>query len=135
MSGIEAFWDNDDHSIVYMLFSGKWTWDDFYIVDQQVIAMEKDGADQIDVIVDLRYSSGLPPNTLLHVKNIADRQSEKIGVNVLVTNSPLVHNLYKVGSKVYPQINRYFCVAESPEEARTIIGEARQSIHQSSSVS
>lgn len=135
MSGIEAFWDNDDHSIVYMLFSGKWTWDDFYTVDQQVIGMEKEGADRIDVIVDLRYSSGLPPNTLLHVKNIADRQSEKIGVNVLVTNSPLVHNLYKVGSKVYPQINRYFCVADSPEEARDMIDEARAASPRPSGVS
>lgn len=126
MGSIEVFWDNDERTIIYMLFEGRWTWDDFYAADKQVIELEKDGADRVDVIVDLRQSAGLPPNTLLHVKNIADKQSEKIGLNVLVTPSPLIHSLYHVGARFYSRIGQYFCIADTPEDARRIIDETRQ---------
>jgi hypothetical protein len=126
MGSIEVFWDNDARSIIYMVFEGHWTWDDFYAADRQVIEMEKDGPERIDVIVDLRRSAGLPPNTLLHVKNIADKQSAKMGLNVLVTTSPLIHSLYNVGARFYNRIGHYFCLAETPEDARRIIEETRQ---------
>ncbi len=128
MGQVAAHWDDDEKTIIRMIFEGRWTWDDFYAADRQVIDMEKEGGARIDIIVDLLSSGPLPQNTLLHVKNIADRQSDKMGLNVLVTTSPLIRNLYGVGAKFYEKIGQYFIVVPTIEDARLAITEARRKI-------
>jgi hypothetical protein len=124
MMGVQVAWDNAEKTIVRYVFEGKWTWEEFFPVYDNAIAMEKSVPHRVHVILDLRKAIGVPANTLMQVKKISDKQPDNIGLNVLVTKSSFIHSLYQIGIKFYHKIDYYFRVAETIEAAYTMIDQA-----------
>jgi hypothetical protein len=127
MSSVTVSWHDPDETIVYYQFEGKWDWNDFYPAYQQAIDMEKSKPYRVDVIVDLRGSGHMPPNVLLHMKNISDKQPDNIGLSVLVTTNRVMHSIYSVGVRFYDKIGHYFVLAPTPEAAQAMITASRES--------
>jgi len=82
----------------------------------------------------MRKSIGVPANALMHVKNITDKQLDKSGLSIIVTQSSFVHMLYQVGVKFYSKIDHYFRVVATLDEAYNMAERAiaRDSLDQTS---
>lgn len=126
---IRVYWEDETKTIVRYDFEGKWTWNELYPVYYEAIAMENSVPHRVDVILDLTRSGTLPANSLLHVKNISEKQPPNIGLSVIVTTNRFVLSLYSVGVKFYGKIGYYFRVVSTLEEAHAMIAEARQKVN------
>ncbi|NWF70897.1 MAG: hypothetical protein HXY40_17570 [Chloroflexi bacterium] len=118
---VEVFWDNPQKTIVRYVFTGKWTWDEFYPAYYAAIAMEKSQPHRVHVIVDLQKGSSVPSNVLLHIKNITDKQPDNIGLTIVVSTSKFIASLYDIGVKFYPRIGYYFRVVTMMDAAYSMI--------------
>lgn len=121
-----AYWVNEEQSIVRYEFSGKWTWEEFYPVYKQAIAMEKSVPHRVDVVVDLRNSEVVPANALKHIRRIANAQPDNIGLTILVSTNIFILALYKIGCRIDDKVAHYFRVVSTNDEAFRLIDAARQ---------
>lgn len=122
---VEAYWVDDEQTLIQYDFEGVWTWEEFYPVYGQVVEMMKTVPHKVDNILDLRASRGVPPNALSHLKNLTDKQLPNTGVCIFVTDNSVLTLLYRTGAKFHPAINQTFALVKSLEEARDIVAESR----------
>src|SRR5687767_15951584 len=125
MSIVVDWYDSQKRLMLYV-FSGKWTWSEFYDVYHKAVAMENSVPHRVDVVIDIRQSAIPPTNVLLNMKYIADNQPPNIGLSVVVSASPLIRSLYEVAHKFHRPIGDYFRVAATMGEAFAMIAELRQ---------
>ena len=122
---ITVDWHDSEKTIILYVFSGKWTWSEFYDVYHRAIAMENSAPNRVDVVIDFRQSAIPPTNVLLNLKYIADNQPPNIGLSILVSKSPLVRSLYEVAQKFHRPIGEYFRVVGTMDDAFAMIAELR----------
>jgi hypothetical protein len=122
---VSISWFDDEKKILLYEMEGVWTWEEFYPVYEEALQMEIAQPHRVDVIIDLRKNRTLPTSVLLHIKGIADRQPDNLGVSVLVTQNRAIIALYKIGVQLYESLAKYFDVAPSVDEAVKRIQTAR----------
>ena len=117
--GVSAVWDNEAHTIIRYIYEGKWTWDEWYIVADQVQEMLKSVDHQVAMIIDTRTSS-LPPGAISRFRTISSR-SDKVHLVVMVGGNAFVAAIFRIVQKVVPPAGHHFTMASSLEEARAVI--------------
>jgi hypothetical protein len=125
---VTADWYDLDKTIVLYTIEGKWTWDELYPEYEKALAMEKAQPHRVDVVIDMTASTHLPMSVLTHMRHISDKQPANIGLTVIVTQNPMVNTLYQVGCKVHSNIQRYFVITRTMDEALTMIAEERKTL-------
>lgn len=125
---VTADWYNLDKTIVLYTIEGKWTWDELYPEYEKAIAMEKAQPHRVDVIIDMTASTHLPVSVITHMRHISDKQPENIGLTVIVTQNPMVNAMYQVGCKVHGNIQRYFVIVRTMDDALTMIADERKTL-------
>lgn len=121
-SHIRVEWDNQEKTVVRFTYTGKWTWDEFYIHIKKTNEM-MDTVDHICVsIVDMSNSGNLPLGASVHIRNII-RQSmshNNSGISVFINAETLVKMIIDALRMNYPDIKDFsnFIYAKSIEEAR-----------------
>src|SRR5262245_11542022 len=123
---VTSGWYNTSHDIVLYVFEGRWTWDELYSAYNQAIALEKSVPYRVDVVLDLLRSRAVPPNALLHVKNISNKQPDNLGLTIIVTPNAFVRALYNAGTQFYKGIAHYFRVVPTMDEAMQMVTADRE---------
>lgn len=124
---IEFWIDPDHHDVFRWKFSGKWTPEEYYTTNRQVIERIKERAPEpVYAIVDMTESSA-PPTNFLGGLSASDRQgAENWKMTVIVTESPLITSLIQVGSRINKNLSQRFALARTLEEAYENIQAVRQ---------
>ena len=61
-------WDNEERTTLLWSFLGRWTWGEFDETVKIMTAMANSVTHQVDLIIDVRQMSILPPDIVTHVK-------------------------------------------------------------------
>lgn len=125
---VSAWWDNDEQTIVRYDFEGHWTWEEFYPVYEQAIAMERGVPHRVDVILNMLKSQNIPISILTHARSIARKQPGNLGISVIVTTNAAILSLYRAGIKIDSGIAHYFAATTTLDDAYRIINEAREKL-------
>lgn len=118
---ISVRWDNEGKSCIYYEIVGRWTWDEFNAVYEDVYAMLDTVSHTVDAIVDLRESQLLPQNTLTEVRRLTFQQHENGGITVFITDNGLAHTLFMILTGVLRQAKTIFRIARTVDEAYSIV--------------
>lgn len=82
--GIHVQWDNPEKTVIFIEFEGHWSWDDFYALDRQTIAMLDSVEHQVCYIVDTRSTRHLPRGmSLAKVKQVLDFRHPRSDIMVI----------------------------------------------------
>jgi hypothetical protein len=125
---IQVYWEDSEKTIVRYDFQGMWTWDDLYAVYYQAIAMETSVPHRVDIILDMLTSQRIPGNALLHLKNLSEKQPPNVGLSIFVTRNAFVISMYNMAIKVYGKIAYYFRLANTLDDAHSMIEAARRGV-------
>lgn len=124
---VEIFWENEAQRIIRYNIVHNWTWDDIYTCMKKADVMcQNVMPDRVDLVIDMSKSSGVPANTLAHIRRISDMQQPNAGINVIITHSNFLHVLHRASATIYPPITKYFQLAASIDEALEMIYQQRQ---------
>lgn len=125
---IRVYWEDAEQTIVRYDFEGRWTWDELYVAYYQAIAMENSVTHRVDIILDMRTSSFIPANALLHMKNFSEKQPPNVGLSIFVTTNAFIISLYNTAIKFYAKIAFYFRLVKTLDQAHTMIADTRRAI-------
>lgn len=126
---VEIFWENEEQRIIRYNIVHNWTWDDIYACMKQADAMcQSVMPDRVDLIIDMSQSSGVPTNTLAHIRRISDMQQPNAGINVIITRNNFLTVLHRASATIYPPITRYFQLVSRIEDAHAMINKSRERV-------
>jgi hypothetical protein len=120
---VHVDWDNDEKTIIYALYEGQWTWEEFYGAIRQCQEMNATVPHPVHIIAHLR-GNFLPRGAWVsHSENAIKRSNSSMGFIVIVTESQFLQSLMRVSSTVSPKWRETYRVARTVEEARTLIAQ------------
>lgn len=116
-------WDNPDKNIIRYILVSPWEWEQFHQVLDDTRSEIRTFPHRVDVIVDMRESHKLPPDSMANLRLVATRRPPNAGIIVVVGANGLVLNLYKAFQKVYAVMDRRLSIhfAATLEQARDIV--------------
>ena len=128
--GIQVVWDSDSKRSLRFVYTGRWTWDDFFVARTQADALMSSVSYKVDVIVDVRDSDALPPGVLFKMREIIRRGTHtNEGITVIVGASTLIRSIYDTFSKVYGRFTVGLPISFAPtiDDAHKLIFDQRNS--------
>jgi hypothetical protein len=82
---IDVKWEDEQHRVVWVVHSGKWTWDEYHQTNQEILSKLKDIGHNISVVVDTGTGSYMPPNALSNLrKNPLMRHSQVERIVIII---------------------------------------------------
>ncbi|MEO8397095.1 MAG: hypothetical protein ABI700_29140, partial [Chloroflexota bacterium] len=107
---------------VRMELIGRWTWDEAYDGSKVGFTMLESVDHSVNVIIDLRRSTGLPLLSLTHARNMIPRRHPRTGITVFIGANTLFLSLWKIFSNAYGQFasKQEFTFARTIDEAYRI---------------
>lgn len=121
---ISILWDNEEKSIVRFVYTGRWTWEDFYVQIDAANAMMDTVDSPCVSIIDMRASNYLPKGAAVHIRNVIRRSMShnNSGISVFLQADVIVQVMIEVLRKSYPDIlkNTEWIYAKTLDEARKL---------------
>lgn len=121
--GVQVQWDNPEKTIIRYDFSGRWTWDEFYVAYDKAKVMLSGTTQKVHFImnstddISRKYT---PPNALTHMMSIGRKSVPNAGKVIRVGGSQFTRVLFQMVSKVNPKLIDTFAFATTLEEARAM---------------
>lgn len=131
---VNVRWFSDEHTIIVLDISGRWTWDELYAAYDQVMKMMDNQDSKIHAIMNRaqdEYRSYAPPNAIVHSVSLIRKLPKNFGIGVIVdSGSRGLRALYDVIARVYPTFGRKVAMVATLDEAITHIAryDERESI-------
>ncbi len=118
-------WDNAEKTVVRMEMVGKWTWTEAYDGSIRGYDMLETVDYPVNIIIDLRRSTGLPMLALTHARNMIARRHPRTGLTAFVGVNALFLMMWRTFKSAYPRLEatRDFTIVGSIEEAYRIFAQ------------
>jgi len=94
---VHVEWDNEERTRILWSFVGRWTWGEFDEAVKVVIGMVANVEHPVDLLIDVRQMSILPPDIVKHVKTRYLSKPKKMGRLIAVgvdNNLQLFWNIF-----------------------------------------
>lgn len=119
--GIRFFWDNEQHTIMRIVYEGVLVAQDYYEAVEAVNALIQAEHHRVCVI-DVRYAvKSDPVNMLQLLQKLQHSTPPNFGIRVLIGISPVTQMLLKIGHTVVPTVVERIFSAHSESEAYALI--------------
>jgi len=96
-------WADADKTAIVVGLEGKWTWEDYYRHEPDMLAMIEGVPHRVSYLFDMRHSTGTPPDTLSQLRSMVKRPDPQnfTGHNIFIGASPFIKALSETFMKVY----------------------------------
>ena len=88
--GIKVHWDNPEQTVVMIVYTRPWTWKDFDLAIEQMLAMFNTVNHQVDVLFDILDAGFPPPDAMSHFRKVAQIQHPNGGMLIYIAPKVLV---------------------------------------------
>lgn len=117
--------DDKVPNLVWQLFEGKWTSDEYIQSVDELLAYIAQHEATIDLIADMTHS-GTPPAQLLSLSGYLERKTpDNRGIVVIINSGLFIQALLRVMETIAPRFTRNMHTVDSADEAYAIIAAAR----------
>lgn len=98
---IDVQWANELHDTIVIKLDDGWTWEQYFVAQDEVSAMIESVPDiVVHCLILFPKNQALPPNALGNLRKIVKRTHERFGIAILVGVNPytalMVNTLFKV---------------------------------------
>jgi len=123
---IELDWDDAEKTIIRYTFFDPWTWDEYYATNPKRDMMFAEAHQVIDIILDFRKGTHLPPQAMTHLRKVGSWDSPQRGVVVILGVHSMLQLLANIMTSLYPQsVLKMPRPAKDMDNAHRIISEIR----------
>ncbi len=117
----------DDEQTFRMIYQGDWTWDEFYLSNDEASRILDESTIILDQIVDLRESGSIPKGALPHLTKIKYMDHPQLGLTVLVGANFFIQVMVKMMKSIKPDMGEALHLESSMEDARAYLASHRTS--------
>ena len=122
--GIRVEFDNPEQTIIRWDFRGRWTWDDWYVSVQRVMALRESVIDRpvVPAIINFKYSGALPLGALPHARATGEFMDPRDYV-VIVHASGYMRSMIEAFRLLNPSFRHRILLADTLDDARALIAD------------
>lgn len=124
---VTAKWFNEERTIILQSYTGKWTWDEWDVCNDQVHAMMDSVAHTVHTIIDLSQSGPLPPGSftscLSDLPRIPSATHPNSGYLVFIGTTFAHEALTDVISVFFEEVGRRFLFTDTFEDVDVLLAE------------
>jgi hypothetical protein len=100
---IDVHWYSEEKRIIHVVFHAKWDWKDFHDQRESAYTLIRQNSHDIAILMEWEKDAAMSPtNTLNKLSKSVETASDKIGMVVLVTPSPLWQVILQTLKKLMP---------------------------------
>lgn len=121
-----VIWDDEARTVVRYVMQGQWEWAEFRPIVDEARAMITSQTHPVGIIADLRESGPLPGEAIPTLKYMAEITPDNACAFVVVGGSRFVRAIGGIFRRIYPRLGLTPQFADTLEEARALIAEARE---------
>lgn len=115
-------WVDSEKTIARYDFVGRWTWEEMMVAIKEMYVMLDSVPHMVDIIIDLSQSPSEPPRGMLaHLRTGTMEARANWNSGIFVGVSPFVRVLINTFRRVEPGLAKRYAVANTVDEALTII--------------
>ncbi|MBC7871000.1 MAG: hypothetical protein H7Y09_09200 [Chitinophagaceae bacterium] len=118
---ITVEWDDAEKLALRYTYPEIWTWDDLFLAIAQGDALLDEVNSKVFIIIDLRQNKTLPPNVLVHARNIFKHIHPHSGDNIVIGMNRFVRAMADTFSRLFGTIMPIPQTVETLEEAHAFI--------------
>jgi hypothetical protein len=123
---MHAFWENEERSIIRCKGEGRWTWEEYHAVLNDIVAMMGTVTHRVDLIVVEGAGSVMPPGSPRpHFQHATKMYPPNAGASVIVVKSALATAMATLWSKIPGSMMGNVKLVRSLDEAYTFIARDR----------
>jgi hypothetical protein len=95
-------WDNPEQTVIRMDFVGRWTWDEFFAANSQLMRLFASVPHIVDILVDNTQNQLLlPEGTMARARKVFGDAPPNRGFMVIVGANALVRMFFPLYQKIY----------------------------------
>jgi hypothetical protein len=121
---VQTEWDNDEHTIIRMTFTGRWQWDEVRAASKEAGLMVKTVDHMVHFIVDTGNANWLPPGYQSNVRQIVSQVHANPGIMVVVCSIPFIQQAFYIFTALNKGVRFRFRFVKTLEEARQFLTSA-----------
>ena len=121
---VEVKWRDENQTVILQIFSGRWTWDEFYEYNSHRIPeMMRQVNHTVHIVSDFTAGQSLPiGGAITHARNVVSHYPDNWGTLIVVSNNMFIQSMVNIFGKVFQtSFGDKVHSAESREEAYAII--------------
>jgi hypothetical protein len=121
---IELRWDNDDKTVIRLVATDSWNWNDFYKTMRQAATWFYAVLHPVELVIDLRGTTKMPAGALGHIRSLGKRIAPPGHDRVLLIGleSGLVQTLGGADGR-YSADDRLIRFVQTEDEAQAVLAE------------
>jgi len=126
-SHIQCGWDNDQHTAVRLTLHDSWTWEELYIINQEIIKLMSSTPDTVHLVIDYTQTGTIPVGgVIMHARNILSAYPPNCDLLIMVTRNMLIQRLTTVFQATFQSgIGKRVRSVTNFEDAQRLIEQAR----------
>ncbi|MEM6528308.1 MAG: hypothetical protein AAF653_08430 [Chloroflexota bacterium] len=117
MTGITVSWTDSRRVALLLDFPDEWTWDDLYLIEETVHSYAAQVSYTVDLVYLLDGQNSLPRNCFRHMRSLADRYPDNIGLVIWTGCSRLTMEMIRSVARSYPDLAQRYAFATDLLEA------------------
>ncbi|NDJ62522.1 MAG: hypothetical protein GYB67_15445 [Chloroflexi bacterium] len=123
---IKVYWQDAAHSIIRFDYREQWTWQEFINAARASWAMADTSTHRVDLIANLTDGQTIPPTGAFGQINAITREGGRHWeIAVIVGVNPVIKTLVRAFKQIYREAGHKYLVADTIEDALTLIAEHR----------
>ena len=121
---VTAQWLDEDHDVVYQVFDGEWTWDEFYACHQTIIALMGSVSHPVHLLIHVaNISFHLPKGLFTHFRRTLEEFPENHEHIVAISDNRFVSIIASTSSRILPPLkNKGVLVVHTKDHALRVLG-------------
>lgn len=121
---IEVNWFNESRSVISLVVSDPWTWDDFFSASRQALLLTQQVNHEVCFMADFSRSKQFPRGvSLQRIRSILDFKQPNSGVLVSFGVSPFIRVMLNTVLSAVGRVRANAVIVDSFEEALLVIAD------------
>ncbi len=124
--GIIVGWDDDNQSIIWMEFVGKWSWYDFSCANREAASMMRSVGHRVDIVADFRQAGSTPVNNDNQaLRDAVELMSHNHGMTVFLGVDRFTELMISIMQSYIPRMKTKIQMANTLDDAGNLIFSSR----------
>ncbi len=116
---IQVIWEPTEQPILRYIFTGQWTWEDYFPIVAKGREMMKVHAGYVGILNDWLDTGYVPPDFLAKAMDVIDTRPENTGLVIFLNQTLYFQTLYNTFARIHPDVKTHYVLVTNEDEALT----------------